>query len=441
MAKSTHSTNGAAEQRSGTPGRASRAAGGGNNDEAGAPPSNTAPANCIDSSNTKILRVGIDSLYLSYPGDLTAESAIRLQAMKELAQSKDPQNNKLAQFSIGDHLFEVKDRGRSVYKYILRDHWYQIQLSGPYTDHTPLAYSQLSSEALTFEGPLGMEEDLRSVVSSLGIISGDATVSRVDLFVDFITDTDIEHIQERDWVTRARTFNYYSVQRIFSGLTIGLGGDISARLYDKTLELEKSGKEYLKDIWSDLGWQPGQKVWRLEFQLKRNYLRQLNLRTFPELMDRLGSIWQYATSDWLRLTCPDPTDKTQSRWPLHPMWEALQKADWSTEHSCNRQSTPKGQPPSDRSLFVNGLSGLTSFMAREGITDAYSGAPAFFQAASDYHSSREHYTGLTYEQYIEQKVELKAKRYNSIHNQPPDDTLHPADEAVAKEYRRRSDGE
>ena len=361
--------------------------------------------------------------------------------MKELAQSKESQNNKLAQFSIGDHLFEVKDRGRSVYKYILRDHWYQIQISGPYTGHTPLAYVQLSSEALTFEGPYAMEEDLRGVVSSLGIISGDATVSRVDLCVDLITDTDIEQILERAWVTRARTFNYYSDQRRFSGLTIGLGGDISARLYNKTIELEKSGKEYLKDIWADLGWQSGQQVWRLEFQLKRNTLRQLNIRTFSEFMDRLGSVWQYATSEWLRLTCPDPTDKTKGRWPIHHMWEELQNADWGTEQSCNRQSTPKGQPPSDRSLFVNGLSGLTSFMARESILDVDEGEPAFFRAAEHYHNDRAHFTGLPYDLYVEQKVRLKAKRYNSIHNQPPGDTLHPADEAVAKEYRRRSDGE
>ena len=35
----------------------------------GAPPSNTAPANCIDGIH-HILRTGVDSLYLSFKGDL-----------------------------------------------------------------------------------------------------------------------------------------------------------------------------------------------------------------------------------------------------------------------------------------------------------------------------------------------------------------------------------
>ncbi|MEJ1388073.1 MAG: replication initiation factor [Candidatus Sedimenticola sp. (ex Thyasira tokunagai)] len=316
-----------------------------------------------------------------------------------------------------------------------------MQVSGPYTDQIPLAYVQLASEALTFEGPESVETDLREVVSSLGLISGGARVSRVDLCVDFTTATDIESIPEKSWVTRARTFNRYSVQRRFSGITIGLGGDISARLYDKTLELEKSHKDYFREIWRDLGWDGEKKVWRLEFQLKRECLKQLNIRTFEALMGHLGAIWEYASSDWLRLTCPDPSDNTQSRWPLHPLWAALQKADWGTEQHCQRQHTPTGRPPSDKSIFVNGLSGLTSFMAREGLTDAYEGAPAFFRAAAAYHAGKEHYTGLSFEDYVEEKVQLKAKRYNSMQNPPPDGTLHPADEALAKEYRRRSNGE
>ena len=41
---------------------------------AGAPPSITAPANCI-----RPLRHGVDSLYLSYPGKLDRDEALTLQ--------------------------------------------------------------------------------------------------------------------------------------------------------------------------------------------------------------------------------------------------------------------------------------------------------------------------------------------------------------------------
>jgi hypothetical protein len=408
---------------------------------AGVPTSNTTPANCTEPSATRILRVGVDSLYLSYPGTLSDEADIRLKALKDLAQSRETGSQNLAQYEIGDHLFHVRDRGKHPYKYIMNDRWYWIQIAGSSSVRTPLAYVQLASEPLTFEGPQAMEADLRSVINSLGLIEGDPTVSRVDLCVDFTTDTDISTLPENHWVTRARLFDTYSVQRQFSGLTIGKGGDLSARIYDKTLEIKTSGKEYLYDIWQDQGWNGTDQVWRLEFQFRRNALRQLNIHTFNHLLSALGGLWSYAVNDWLRLTCPSLSDKTQSRWPLHPLWAAMLMADWRTEQGCQRKHTPTDTPPSDRSLFVNGLSGLTSFMAREGITDPYSGAPAYLQAARDFHESRAHYTGLAFEDYVEQKVRFKARRYGTMLNPPVGGKPHPADAAVAREYRRRSDGE
>ncbi len=426
----------------GTPqGWGPHASDGGSTEPAGAPLSNTAPANCIPTGGTHILRVGVDSLYLSYHGTLSAEMAIRLKVLKDLARSKNPENQKLAQISIGDHLFQVKDRGKFPYEFILADRWYRIQVAGLNAERAPLAHVKIASEALTFEGPERVEADLRSVVESLGLIDGEASVSRVDLCVDFVTDTDIGGIREREWVTRARLMSRYYVGRQFSGLSIAIGGALSARLYNKTLELEKSGKNYLCQIWEDLGWDGVQDVWRQEFQFRREVLRQLGVKSFSSLLALLGGLWVYASSDWLRLTCPDPSDNTQTRWPTHPMWSVLQGADWGVEQGCQRTKPGTGQPPSDKWLFINGLSGLTSFMALYGITDAGEGAKAYILAARAFHDSREYLTGLTYQDYVEQKAALKARQYSSMRNSPPEGELHPMDAAVAREYRRRSNGE
>jgi hypothetical protein len=414
---------------------------GGSKERTGAPSSNTAPANCIESKDTKLLRVGVDSLYLSYHGTLSAEMAIRLETLKELARSKDPENVKLAQIQIGDHLFEVRDRGSFPYEFILVDSWYRIQIAGLRAEKAPLAHVKIASEPLTFEGPERVEEDLRAVVASLGLVEGPASVSRADLCVDFITDHDISSIREREWVTRARTFSRYTVSRQFSGWSIAAGSDLSARLYNKLLELEKSKKDYFLQIWSDLGWDGIQDVWRLESQYRRDVLRQLGVTDIHDLLRLLGGLWQYFAHEWLRLTCPDPSDTTQTRWPIHPMWGVLQGADWGVEQGCQREKPGTGRPPSERWLFVNSLSGITSFMALEGITDAGEGGKAYFAAARKYHDALEYLTGLTFQEYVEQKVALKARRYGSIHNQPSDGQPHPMNAAVAREYRRRSDGE
>lgn len=57
-------------------------------DKKGTPPSNTVPYNSNNDNNDyfKLLRFGVDSLYLSYQGDLFPEVQERLTKLKQLAQ-------------------------------------------------------------------------------------------------------------------------------------------------------------------------------------------------------------------------------------------------------------------------------------------------------------------------------------------------------------------
>lgn len=244
----------------------------------GAPPSNTAPANYISENKgiLQVLRFGVDSLYLSYPGTLATGWDQRLKGLKLAAKANDRKDESTAQVKIGDHLFEVKDRGQGRFPYVLEDNWFRIALSSSAATAMPLAYVQVSSELLTAIGVKQAEEDLSFVINTLGLVKDEANISRVDLFVDFITDTVINSWDSGAWVTRAHNINAHHVQRQFSGWSIGLGkGPIGARLYDKTLEIQKSHKDYLKPLWRDAGWQDDQKIWRLEFEFKRDVLSEL----------------------------------------------------------------------------------------------------------------------------------------------------------------------
>jgi hypothetical protein len=257
---------------------------------AGAPPSNTAPANCISPSNPSphplfhLLRFGIDSLYLSYPGTLSHEWEENLERLKGLAQSDDPVERSTAQVTLGGHLFEVKDKGKGRYPYVLVDNCYHLQISRSSAKSLPLAYVQLSSELLTALSVTEAEQALRFIVSTLGRVDGEAQISRVDLFADFVSNVSMESWHRDAWVTRAQDIDTYSRQRAFTGWSIGLGGDIGARLYDKTLELKKSRKDYLKPLWSAKGWEPDQSVWRLEYQLRREVLKELGVASLPSLL-------------------------------------------------------------------------------------------------------------------------------------------------------------
>jgi hypothetical protein len=56
--------------------------------------------------------------------------------------------------------------------------------------------------------------------------------------------------------------------REFSGFTIGSGGPLSARIYNKSLEIKRSGKTWFLQIWQDNNWDESKPVWRVEFQLR-----------------------------------------------------------------------------------------------------------------------------------------------------------------------------
>ncbi len=88
--------------------------------EPGAAPSNTAPDNS-KGEYFKALRWGVDSLYLSYSGELLTEVLDRLKSLKAMAQGKDREDQSKAQYPLGDHLFEVKDKGTGLFPYVLDD--------------------------------------------------------------------------------------------------------------------------------------------------------------------------------------------------------------------------------------------------------------------------------------------------------------------------------
>ncbi|SET69205.1 hypothetical protein SAMN05216326_1671 [Nitrosomonas marina] len=67
----------------------------------GTPPSNTVPYNCNSTEYFKLLRFGVDSLYLSYQGELFPEIQERLAKLKQLAQHPEADQQALAQYAIG----------------------------------------------------------------------------------------------------------------------------------------------------------------------------------------------------------------------------------------------------------------------------------------------------------------------------------------------------
>ncbi len=85
--------------------------------------------------------------------------------------------------------------------------------------------------------------------------------------------------------------------------------------------------------------------WRLEFEIKREVLTQKGLAKLSEVMYHLNGLWDYATTEWLRLTLPNADDKTRSRWPIHPLWLLSVCRRLGKQRRATRQAfQPEPQP-------------------------------------------------------------------------------------------------
>jgi len=406
----------------------------------GASPSNTAPYNCNWTDDLVNLRSGVDTLQLSYRGELYDEWQVKLAELKRLAQSDDASEKSYAQVDIADHTFTVLPRGSGLFPYVLTDPWFRISLSEG-TGSLPVAFVQIGSEVLTNLGADTAEVTLRDVLSTVLSVSDGPFISRIDCCVDFSTRFDMESIERTDWVTRAKRISQYSENDVFTGWAIGLGGKIAGRLYNKTEEILVSKKSYFLDLWNDCGWDGETSVWRLEFEVKRDALKQFDATKLDDADALCAGLWPYLTDSWLRLAMPSPKDTTRSRWPTHPLWERLQTIDFGAFNvPALKRVSLQGTPSTDW-MFRSGASGILTFMALEDIDNVPEGLDSFLAAYLGYLDKSENFRERSSEDHIDVKLREIRRRYNLGLNERPAGQRDPVTEAIARHYRRGRDGE
>lgn len=185
-------------------------------------------------------------------------------------------------------------------------------------------------------------------------------------------------------------------------------------------------------------------IWRLEFELKREVLTQKGLSKLYEVMNHLNGLWSYATTEWLRLTIPSDDDKTRSRWVTHPLWEWLASVDWEGDGGPLSKRFTASRSPSNLRLYQTACSTILSFMAKQGFS-----AKQFYEAYEDLaaklhdHMDQEAYRlGLSFDQYVGERLALKSRQYNTAINDPEQEEKRKAKELdeAARAYRKEADG-
>lgn len=66
-------------------------------------------------------------------------------------------------------------------------------------------------------------------------------------------------------------------------------------------------------------------VWRVEFQLRRQVLKEMGVSTVNELIHNIDGIWAYCTREWLTLRRSNG-ERNVSRWTIRRKWAVIQLA-------------------------------------------------------------------------------------------------------------------
>lgn len=243
--------------------------------------------------------------------------------------------------------FQVFSRGAKGIQYILKSDKIEIFISS-FSSEWGISVRYLSAALWQF-GVEKMRVQVHSLLNSWSEISLEGKdyhrLSRVDVCIDFTCSLMRMYMEPsilKGIVMPQRVKNFLNFdsdekeeikKEKSSGIcrggyleTLTLGGKsaLQLQIYDKALEIrESSRKKFFYDLWGRLDPSlkkgPKKGVWRFEARFFSPFLRNRMIRTFEEFL----YFWTPLISEALtirRLTVPSLTDKTRSRWPLHPIY-------------------------------------------------------------------------------------------------------------------------
>jgi hypothetical protein len=201
-----------------------------------------------------------------------------------------------------------------------------------YCDTLPNAWLTLTGRHCLLVGSFAGLAAFREIVSLLGGETVSEKLSRVDLTLDIagLPVRAFHDVYAQDWfVSTARRDSVYRDGGNVTGFTRGQS-PCRVTFYDKLREVQEGVDTNISDVMIRDRWggQLPDSASRIEFSLRRQWLRDLSVNTTSEYFAARGVIVQKLTGDFFRLTdsAVDRKNNHQSRAATHPLWDEVQQA-------------------------------------------------------------------------------------------------------------------
>lgn len=312
----------------------------------------------------------IASIDLENYDDVTDTLTEKLESKKnEAKQALTENSNKIVTIQIGDMTFQVLPNGKKGYAYILHNDFYEIDIAqyrNRNVDFYPINI-KIKSNCLWSYGPDGAWNYITQwITENIGDIAINK-LSRMDLCCHtdqfYLVEEDIQKFKGRYY-----TDTIYHFRRKLNAMTFGSSatGKIYCRIYDKHLEVEqKKVKKWFFEIWKNEGMNP-EKVWNVEFQICREFLADHHINTVEDAFQRLKTLWEYCTRQWLVKIELD--NQNISRCSTNLLWQQIQTAfdEFKSRELIKRE---KQLNYDAESMIPSTFGNITTYAAKIGIYD------------------------------------------------------------------------
>jgi hypothetical protein len=262
---------------------------------------------------------GIDTLDMTCKQPAAPGLVAELLELKIAAQENP---REAVTFDVGGEYLRVLPKGLSGAWPVALQHRNGIVGVGE-SSNMPAWRISPSAEALHLLGPSGVVGFFTSLLESL---TGGPVVllaSRLDTHAD-IAGLVIGAGDVANFVCEADTYAQWCKGDAVQTHWWGPGGVVSARGYDKLAEVAKTGKGgYLLELWGDAV-RPGEPITRVEAQVRRRALREMNIVTAQDAIARAGQVWVYITGKWLRWAVPEVRTRLTNA-PVDERWQVSRR--------------------------------------------------------------------------------------------------------------------
>ena len=287
----------------------------------------------VKAEEKSVLASGLDTLVVGFGVNefLDSDCWEALKAGKVEAQAGGSIFNKgLADIDFNGKPFELASRGSKGYEWILNNGDLSMLIAKEARGGTiyPECYVTFRAEYLWRVGGDRAFREVNDWLAKFMNVAFDK-ISRADLAVDLgMALPDIDMF--KDVVSQSRNKQRFSEVREFAcdsrmtGYWFG-AGDLIGRIYDKSLEIMETGDKYMTPVWEAHGWDGGSPVTRVEFQTRRDKLKEFGVDSYSDLRNLRTDMWRYYTTKSLRI-CDRGSETHQARWKVKPYWQIAQEA-------------------------------------------------------------------------------------------------------------------